>query len=244
MYEVKAFSSGSTRNKCKSLNSAPEHVNSSPVLTIVSTQHTKTRLTSQQSTEFRINCETPKLCWTISSHKYISASTVLSPPRRHSIAKTTNMPTSPTHPIPSIYRFFFTTFEPLLLIFAIYNMLLHPFKFLDPQLPSTPTITPELNLILIQMASLYAFFAITQGILLRCTTEIELWNVAVAAMMVADFGHCYSMLRERPEGVQWLWRVDLWKGTDWPLWGITEAFPVLRMAYFLGLGFTKKERVE
>lgn len=158
-----------------------------------------------------------------------------------------------TH-ISLIYRLYFLYWEPFGAIAGTYLCLSNPQRFLSGTVPlpaylafsspstsistSTTTdrtipISPLLQMELINIASLYVFFAITEGVVLRLTRERGVWLAIITAMACADTGHLYAAWSVCPERMG---DVLEWNGDEWINYGTLFAGLGLRILFLMGIG--------
>lgn len=86
---------------------------------------------------------------------------------------------------------------------------------------------------LINVASLYVLFAITEGVVLRLTRQKSIWLAIIAAMACADVGHIYAAWKVCPERIA---EVMGWTGDEWINYGTLFAGLGLRVLFLLGYG--------
>ncbi|KAG4439131.1 hypothetical protein IFR05_005368 [Cadophora sp. M221] len=163
-----------------------------------------------------------------------------------------------TH-ISFIYRLYFLYFEPFGAILGTYLCLFNPQRFLSGTVPlpayisfSTPssgsslssistsssadrtvTISPLLQMQLINIASLYILFAITEGVVLRLTRQKSIWVAIIAAMACADMGHLYAAWSVSPDRMG---DVMGWNGDERINYGTLFAGLGLRVLFLMGVG--------
>ncbi|KAH7348340.1 hypothetical protein BKA65DRAFT_500403 [Rhexocercosporidium sp. MPI-PUGE-AT-0058] len=158
--------------------------------------------------------------------------------------------TSITH-ISLIYRFYFLYYEPFGAILGTYLCLFNPQRFLSGTVPvpaylsfSSPsgmttstnhtiTISPILQMQLINIASLYVLFAITEGVVLRLTRQKSIWLAIITAMACADTGHLYAAWSVSPARMG---DVGAWNGDEWINYGTLFAGLGLRILFLMGVG--------
>ena len=144
-----------------------------------------------------------------------------------------------------IYKIWFLYFEPVAAIGGTYLCASNPDRFLSGTLPlpaylslatspgpSVP-ITPLLRMMLVNIAALYALFAIIEGVVLRLTKEKSVWLAVLAAMLVCDMGHIYAVFEIGPER---MWQVGAWNSDEWINYGTLTFGAALRAAFLLGVG--------
>ena len=134
------------------------------------------------------------------------------------------------------YRLFFLYVEPLSAILGAY------FSFFDQptylsltHLPSAPQdpIPISTQIVLSQLSNLYLLFAINEALVLRSTKDVRVWKTVLFGLLVADFGHLWSV---QILGWEVYWRVAGWNAIDWGNIGFVYAGALVRSCFLLGLG--------
>ncbi|KAL5322870.1 hypothetical protein ACEPPN_010849 [Leptodophora sp. 'Broadleaf-Isolate-01'] len=156
-----------------------------------------------------------------------------------------------------IYQLYFLYFEPFGALAGTYLCLFNPQRFLSGTVPlpaylsySTPSsgltsstastsanrttvISPLLQMQLINIASLYILFAITEGVVLRLTRQKSIWLAIITAMACADVGHLYAAWSVSPERMG---EVMSWNGDERINYGTLFAGLGLRILFMMGVG--------
>jgi hypothetical protein len=97
------------------------------------------------------------------------------------------------------YRIFFLYMEPIFALGGAYLCLFDPAQFLMRTAPASIysdrpyATTPAIDFLAADVGALYLLFAINEGITLRLTRDYSVWKSVVAAMLVCDFGHLFSI---------------------------------------------------
>jgi hypothetical protein len=141
--------------------------------------------------------------------------------------------------ISSIYRIYFTWLEPVFATSGAYLCHARPGFFLETSTPSPVIgndVTPTVQLLLTQIASLYIMHALVMSTVLRASNEINVWRAVMFAIAIADSGHLYALYAAAPGPF-----LDLatWRSEDWTNYGILGLGLVLRVAFLLGIGNRK-----
>lgn len=102
------------------------------------------------------------------------------------------------------YRLYFLYLDPIMALGGVYLIFTDPNKFMKSTVPNTLSldhtpITPLLTLLLTNIAALYAYLAINEALILRVTTQLAVWKVVIAALVVTDVGHVYGVWAASPE---------------------------------------------
>lgn len=131
------------------------------------------------------------------------------------------------------FRMFFLYIEPASVVLGAYYAALGQQAYLDyTHAPSSPQlgIPTSTTIVLNQLANLYLFFAINEALVLRATDDIRVWCSLLTGLLIADFGHLYSV---SPLGSSIYRDVSNWNPIDWGNIAFVYAGAAMRIA-FLG----------
>ena len=148
----------------------------------------------------------------------------------------------PSSSIPLYYQSFFLWIEPLSALVGAYYAFFQQQTYLDlTHAPSAPLagISLSSQIVLNQLANLYLLFAINEGLVLRATSDLGVWRTLLLGLLVADFGHLYSVSLVGPEI---FWNVTRWNAMDWGNVGFVCVGACTRMAFLLGVGLPLRKR--
>ena len=143
--------------------------------------------------------------------------------------------------IPFLYRVFYLYIEPLSALGgAIYAALL-PKEYLNDLLPynALPTFTSSalipspVIMTLAQLANLYLLFAINEHFVLSSTNDVRIWKRVLFGLLVADFGHLWSV---KDAGMEVYWRVWEWNPMMRGSVGFVYLGAMSRICFLLGIG--------
>ena len=103
---------------------------------------------------------------------------------------------------------------------------------------STPTqsvlgVSTTQSIILTQLANLYFVFALNEALVLRATNDRAVWKAFLLGLLIADFGHLYSV---KAVGTEVYWRFWTWNAMYWGNLGFVYVGALMRSAFLLGLG--------
>lgn len=144
--------------------------------------------------------------------------------------------------IPSIYRLVFLYIEPLSTFTgAVYAHYLQS-KYLDlthtASAPLAGTAIPiSTSIVLTQLANLYLLLCINEALVLRATQDLNVWKTFIIGLLIADFGHLYSV---RLVGSWVYWKFWYWNAIDWGNVGFVYFLAVVRIAMLANVGFKKR----
>lgn len=128
--------------------------------------------------------------------------------------------------------------EPLSAFAGAYYAAFRPDDYLkDLSLPGgimEPTfLTTQNRMVLLQLANLYLLFTLNEHLVLSSTNSLKTWRRLLFGLLVADFGHLYSMA---PLGIDVFWRVGDWNAMVWGSVGFVYVGASMRMSFLAGLG--------
>lgn len=107
---------------------------------------------------------------------------------------------------------------------------------------SSPTaavlgVTTTESIVLTQLANLYFVFALNEALVLRATNDRRVWRVFLLGLLIADFGHLYSV---RLLGWQFYYRFWEWNSIHWGNLGFVYIGAAMRTAFLLGVGLDQE----
>ena len=97
-------------------------------------------------------------------------------------------------------------------------------------------VTKTESIILTQLANLYFVFALNEALVLRTTNDRAVWKTFLLGLLIADFGHLYSV---KAVGVQVYWRFWEWNAMYWGNLGFVYVGALMRSAFLLGVGIAE-----
>lgn len=143
-----------------------------------------------------------------------------------------------THLLPLYYRLFFLYIEPISALVGSFYAFFKQNEYLQlthaTTAPSTP-IPLSSSIVLTQLSNLYLLFALNEALVLRSTRNLRVWKTLLAGLLVADFGHLYTV---SPLGPDIYWKVQNWNAMDWGNVAFVYLGATMRMAFLLGLGLS------
>lgn len=146
--------------------------------------------------------------------------------------------TSTSSAFPLIYRLFFLYIEPIATAVGAYYAHFQQQEYLQLTYTSAQTavVGPSIreSIVLTQLANMYAVFALNEALVLRSTTNLLVWKVFLFGLLLADFGHLYSV---NAVGIEIYWQFWNWNSIYWGNLGFVYVGASLRMAFLAGLGF-------
>ena len=144
-----------------------------------------------------------------------------------------------------IYILFFLYIEPLSALVGAYYAYFLPTHYLHllsfPPTTTTTTTTTSApttiplttQIALTQLANLYLLFCLNEALVLRSTRDLRMWRTLLFGLLVADFGHLWSM-----RGLGWRVFVEVWRWNAmvWGSVGFVYVGASMRMAFLGGVG--------
>ena len=148
--------------------------------------------------------------------------------------------------LPPAYTYFFLIIEPISALVGAFYAHFKPLAYLQmTHTASSPsyisTIPLSTNIVLTQLANLYLLFALNEALVLRSTSDLRVWKTVLFGLLIADFGHLYSVSALGPEVY---WNVLKWNAMDWGNVGFVYAGATMRMAFLSGIGLNAKSSQE
>lgn len=140
--------------------------------------------------------------------------------------------------IPIFYRLFLLYVEPFFSLMGAFYAGVLPRTYLQlTDLQSAPLtdIPVGTEVVLRQLANLYLLFTLNEAIVLRATDDIRVWRALLVGLLIADFGHLYSLL---PLGLDVYWNVRRWTEMDWGNVAFVYFGATTRVAFLTGVGFS------
>ncbi|TGO28813.1 hypothetical protein BPAE_0022g00030 [Botrytis paeoniae] len=150
----------------------------------------------------------------------------------------------PEFRLPMAYSWFFLIIEPISTLAGAYYAHFQPHNYLLlTHAPSSPYPTPNdiplsSHIVLTQLANLYLLLALNEALVLRCTSDLRVWKVFLFGLLVADFGHLYSV---KDLGWSIYWNVGEWNKMAWGNVGFVYVAAAMRMAFLRGWGLGTEE---
>ncbi|KAH7402355.1 hypothetical protein DE146DRAFT_610629 [Phaeosphaeria sp. MPI-PUGE-AT-0046c] len=139
--------------------------------------------------------------------------------------------------IPSLYRLVFLYLEPLsIFVGAVYAHFLQPTYLHLTHAASAPraTVPISTSIVLSQLANLYLGLGLLEACVLRATSDRHVWRTFLAILLLADFGHLYSVA---PVGRGVYWEYWTWNSIDWGNVGAVYLLALTRTLFLCGVGF-------
>ena len=140
--------------------------------------------------------------------------------------------------LPLAYRLFFLIIEPVSVLVGAYFAHFRPLDYLTlshaVSAPDSAEAIPlSTRIVLSQLANLYLFFAINEGLVLRSTGDLKVWRAVLFCLLVGDIGHLYTV---RELGIGVYYGVSGWNAIDWGNVPFVYLGAAMRVAFLAGVG--------
>jgi hypothetical protein len=143
------------------------------------------------------------------------------------------MAQTPSTRYPAFYRIFFTWLDPLVCIWGAYMDFFDPTLVLSSHIPNLPADIGH-TMILRQRGGGMLNFGFISAVLLRYTTDLNIWRIVQFACLIVDFTEFWGGFGAL--GTQGRLDVGTWRVEDWATMGITGTATLVRMAFLMGIG--------
>jgi hypothetical protein len=149
---------------------------------------------------------------------------------------------SPAFTLPRFYTAFFLFIEPISALVGAFFAHFRPLDYLQlthaASAPSYASAIPlSATIVLSQLANLYLLFAINEALVLRASSDLRVWRTVLFGLLIADFGHLYSVKELGPEVY---YNVLKWNAIDWGNVGFVYAGATMRILFLAGVGLNTK----
>ncbi|KAL7920883.1 hypothetical protein ACQKWADRAFT_296991 [Trichoderma austrokoningii] len=139
------------------------------------------------------------------------------------------------HRLPLAYRLFFLHLEPISALLGAFYTHFRQQRYLELLHSASSDVSVPLStsVAMSQLANMYFFFAINEALVLRSTGDLRVWRAVLLVLLIADFGHLYSM-KELGPGIYYRfmdWNVGHLGNVPWVYAGAT-----MRCCFLAGVG--------
>ncbi len=137
--------------------------------------------------------------------------------------------------LPVAYRVFFLFIEPVSALVGAYFAHFNQSSYLSlTDASSAPSPIPRgTSIVLSQLANLYLLFALNEALVLRATGDLRVWKTVLFGLLVADFGHLYTIHTLGPDV---FWNYSRWNAIDWGNVPFVYLGASMRIAFLAGVG--------
>lgn len=139
---------------------------------------------------------------------------------------------------PLIYRLFFLYIEPVATAVGAYYAHFDQKQYISLTVPSynpTQLLAPSQveSIVLTQLANMYFVFALNEALVLRATSNRQVWKTFLLGLLIADFGHLYSV---NSMGFDVYWKFWEWNSMYWGNLGFVYVGALMRTCFLLDVG--------
>jgi hypothetical protein len=146
-------------------------------------------------------------------------------------------------PVPFVYQAFFLWIEPFFTLIGAFYAFFLPKTYLDMTraTPFADMIGPSVATLvaLRQLGNLYLAFAINEAVVLRATSDRRVWQALLLGLLIADFGHLYSLY---PLGLDIYYDVMKWDPMDWGNIAFVYCGATTRICFLTGVGLGEEKK--
>ncbi|KAK5125329.1 hypothetical protein LTR85_000438 [Meristemomyces frigidus] len=136
-------------------------------------------------------------------------------------------------PLPTVYKAFFLYIEPFATAVGAYYAWFQQDEYMRLTYPTLSNVSTRESIVLLQLANLYFVFAFNEALVLRATNDLRVWRTFLLGLLIADFGHIYSV---NALGWAFYYRFWDWNSIHWGNLGFVYVGASMRIAFLLGLG--------
>ncbi|KAI1417680.1 hypothetical protein F5Y13DRAFT_151590 [Hypoxylon sp. FL1857] len=135
--------------------------------------------------------------------------------------------------LPLTYRAFFLIIEPISALVGAFYAHFRQDEYLAMTTHASSPVPFGTSIVLSQLANLYLLFALNEALVLRSTGDLRVWKTVLFVLLVADFGHLYSV-----SGLgSWVyWDVTRWNAIDFGNVLFVYLGASMRIAFLAGVG--------
>lgn len=161
-------------------------------------------------------------------------------PNPVSLARTLTMAkqelsSSSSFSLPIAYRLFFLIIEPTSALVGAYFAHFRQEDYLTlTHAPSATLPVPMgTSIVMSQLANLYLLFTLNEALVLRSTGDVRVWKTVLFVLLLADFGHLFSVSKLGPSIY---WNVASWNAIDVGNIPFVYLGASMRIAFLAGVG--------
>ncbi|KAL6787937.1 hypothetical protein J3E68DRAFT_417619 [Trichoderma sp. SZMC 28012] len=136
---------------------------------------------------------------------------------------------------PLAYRLFFLFLEPISALVGAFYTHFRQQRYLEllDRATAPAQVSRGTSVAMSQLANMYFFFAINEALVLRSTRDLRVWRAVLLVLLIADFGHLYSMKELGPDIY---YNVTSWNAGDIGNVPWVYAGATLRLCFLAGVG--------
>ncbi|RYP16147.1 hypothetical protein DL767_010225 [Monosporascus sp. MG133] len=137
--------------------------------------------------------------------------------------------------LPLAYRLFFLVIEPISALVGAFYAHFRQDEYLTMTHADSASSRLPLgtSIVMSQLANMYLLFALNEALVLRSTGDLKVWKTVLFVLLVADFGHLYSVSGLGPNIY---WNISQWNPIDWGNLAFVYLGASMRIAFLTGVG--------
>ncbi|RYP71008.1 hypothetical protein DL771_005103 [Monosporascus sp. 5C6A] len=137
--------------------------------------------------------------------------------------------------LPLAYRLFFLVIEPISALVGAFYAHFRQDEYLTMTHADSASSPLPLgtSIVMSQLANMYLLFALNEALVLRSTGNLKVWKTVLFVLLVADFGHLYSVSGLGPNVY---WNISQWNPIDWGNLAFVYLGALMRIAFLTGIG--------
>ena len=137
-------------------------------------------------------------------------------------------------PLPLFYRIIFLYIEPLAVTSGALQSFFTPAKFIHFLQPTPIAVPKELQIVFSYLSATYLLLAWMEAVVLRCTSDQEVWKMIQLGIFLSDVFHLYASVVAL--GLDRFCDPRKWRVEDRINLGLIAGNGVVRLMFILGVG--------
>ena len=143
-------------------------------------------------------------------------------------------------PVPSFYRIWFTTIDPIISLSGVYLNIFNPTTILSSYSPTYAPPRSETILLLDTVAAFLAGLIFLQIVLLRAkATDMVVWRAVQTGQLIVDLGMLAAYTRALR--VQGRMSLGNWRAEEWGNYTIVVGVEIIRLMFLTVVGMGRKK---
>ena len=136
--------------------------------------------------------------------------------------------------LPLFYRIIFLYVEPLAVTSGALQSFFTPAKFIHFLQPTPIAVPKELQIVFSYLSATYLLLAWMEAVVLRCTSDQEVWRMIQLGIFLSDVFHLYASVVAL--GLDRFCDPRKWRVEDRINLGLIAGNGVVRLMFILGVG--------
>lgn len=132
-----------------------------------------------------------------------------------------------------LYTLFFHWIEPIATAVGAYYAFFRQNDYMEMTVPGVLGVSTRESIVLTQLANLYFVFALNEALVLRVTNDRRVWSTFLLGLLIADFGHLFSVNAVGLEVYYefWKWNSMYWGNLGMLCYVERDPFVHLQLIY-------------